>query len=341
MDKAATLAIVGGTSLIGREIRDLLANTPYRTRLIGIEEMEAGTLTEDRGEPAVITALDAENLADSQVSFLAGSPDSSRKAVEIVRRLKPGPALVDVTYVLEDDPAAHLRAPMVEPAHYTVPPDAEHVIAHPAAVMLALLLVRLHQIRPVESAVAHIFEPASERGQRGVDELQKQAVSLLTFQKVPKDVYDEQAAFNLLARYGEESRESLETVELRIERHLATLLSINGGVPMPSLRVLHAPVFHGHSASLWVKFGETGSLAAIEQTLGTALIDVRSAELDPPNIVGFAGQSGISVGAIAADRNDPTAVWLWAVSDNIRLQAENAVGVARALAGRTGTFKPQ
>ena len=43
----------------------------------------------------------------------------------------------------------------------------------------------------------------------------------------------------MLARYGEEAPVSLETVELRIERHLATLLSRAvriGGGPLRCLR---------------------------------------------------------------------------------------------------------
>ena len=341
MDKKPVTAIVGGTSLLGREIRDVLASTRMQAKLIGAEEAEAGTLTEDRGEAVVLTALDEDNLAGSKVVFLAGSAESSKRALEIIRRLKPGPALVDLTYILEDRPAAHVRAPMAEPANYVVPADTEHVIAHPAAILLAVFLVRLNQIRPVRRSVAHVFEPASERGQRGIGELQKQTANLLTFQKLPKDVYDEQVAFNLLARFGDEAPESLERIETRIEKHLATLLSLNGPVPMPSIRLIQAPVFHGHSVSLWVEFDESPGVAALEKVLGSAQIDVRGGDLEPPNIVGFAGQSGIAVGAIAPDRNDPRATWFWVVADNIRIVAENAVAVAMPLAGQTRTAKPQ
>ncbi|HVX65174.1 MAG TPA: Asd/ArgC dimerization domain-containing protein [Bryobacteraceae bacterium] len=341
MDKAPVIAIVGGTSLLGRELRDLLAGLPLLTKLIGVDDAEAGTLTEQGGEPAIITALDEENLSGARVALLAGSAESSGKALDVVHRLKHGPALIDLTYLLEDHPSAHLRAPMVEPAHYAVPPDAEHVVAHPAAVLLAMLLVRINQVHTLRSAVAHVFEPASERGHRGIDELHKQTAGLLTFQKVPKDVFDEQAAFNLLARYGSEAHDSLEAIEMRIERHLATLLALNGTIPMPSLRLIQAPVFHGHSVSLRVEFDQNPGVLALEHGLAGAQIDVRGADLEPPNIVSIAGQSGIAVGAITADRNDPHAVWLWAVADNIRLQAENAVGVARALAGQPGHFGPQ
>jgi len=39
-------AIVGSNSLLGRELRDVLTRTPFQTKLIGADEVEAGTLTE-------------------------------------------------------------------------------------------------------------------------------------------------------------------------------------------------------------------------------------------------------------------------------------------------------
>ena len=72
-------------------------------------------------------------------------------------------------------------------------------------------------------------------------------------------------------------------------------------------------------------------MEALESSLQMESIDVRGAELEPPNNVGQAGQSGIAVGAILPDRNDADAVWFWFVADNLRLAAENAVAVAREL----------
>jgi aspartate-semialdehyde dehydrogenase len=329
--------VVGSTSLLGRELRDVLHPTPFQTRLIGADEVEAGTLTEDRGEAVVMTALDEDNLAAARVVFLAGSAESSAKAMETVARLRPRPVVVDLTYALEDRPTAHLRAPLVEPHGYVPPPESEHVIAHPAAILLALFFVRLGQAGAIRRGIAHVFEPASERGQRGVDELQRQTVNLLTFQKLPKAVYDEQAAFNLLARYGADAPLSIENIEARIERHLATLLALNGGIHMPSLRLIQPAVFHGHSVSLWVEFEANPGVEALEAALAGAHIDVRGADVEAPNVVGVAGQSGIAVGAIAPDRNDARAAWFWVAADNIRIAAENAVAVALPLAGAPGS----
>ena len=142
-------------------------------------------------------------------------------------------------------------------------------------------------------------------------------------------MFDTQVSFNMLPQYGAEAVKSLEDIETAVERHLATLLSSDPKIPMPSLRVVHAPVFHGHSFSVWVEFESRPHTAAITAALDTAHIDVRGKEVEPPSNVGVAGQSGITVGSIAPDRNDPRACWFWIVADNLRIASENAVEVAR------------
>ena len=98
-------------------------------------------------------------------------------------------------------------------------------------------------------------------------------------------------------------RSALEESELRIERHLASLLALPGegeGAPMPSLRLIQAPVFHGYSFSAWVEFEANPGLEALESGLAMESIEVRGDDFEPPTNVGQAGQGGIAVGAIIA-----------------------------------------
>jgi aspartate-semialdehyde dehydrogenase len=202
------------------------------------------------------------------------------------------------------------------------------VVAHPAAIALALVLSRLHMVFPVRRAVIQIFEPASERGSAGIEELQKQTVSLLSFKSMPKEVFDNQLSFSLLARLGEQAAVKLEDVEARIERHLASLLA-QSHAPMPSIRLIQAPVFHGYSASWWIELEQNPGVAAIEQTLSERFVEVRSRDTEPPNNVGVAGQNEITLGAISVDTNLPNAIWMWMALDNLRLTAQNAAMVVR------------
>jgi len=321
------VAVVGGDSLVAREIRELLGESKPapRVELISAVVDNATMLAKDEDEPVVMSPLSAESLAGSRAAFLAGSPASSRRAVKM--NPSDGPVLIDLTGALEDQPSARLRAPSAEAAR----PEASaiQVIAHPAAIALAKLLSELARVGTIRRAIVHVFEPASERGQRGLDELQQQTVATLSFQKLKTDVYDAQASFNLLARYGEEASEPLDSIEQRLERHLASLLAAYPSIPMPSLRLIQAPVFHGHSFSIWIEFDENPGVESITRHLNAAGIDVRPD--DPPTNAGIAGVSGLAVGAIAQDHNQSRACWLWMVADNLRLAAENAVAVAKEL----------
>jgi len=329
------IALVGSESLLGREIRDLAATAdpPLPLRLIAADEEKSGTLTRLGDEPAIVEPLDLDTLSESRAVLLAGSIESSRAALELAGE-SPDFAIVDLTYAAEERADARLRAPMVEAEDEPIEPSAIHVIAHPAAIALALFLRRLQFHDPIRRSVIQIFAPASEHGVKGVEELQDQTVSLLSFKSLPQAVFDAQIGFTMLPKYGVEAPAPLEESELRIERHLASLLGLPGegdGAPMPSLRLIQAPVFHGYSFSAWVEFEENPGVEALENGLAFGAIDVRSGELDPPNNVGQAGQNGISIGAIAPDRNEPEACWFWLAADNLRLAAENAVMVARQL----------
>jgi aspartate-semialdehyde dehydrogenase len=332
-----TAALVGSDTLLGREIRDIIgtAATGIALRLIAESEEEEGALTRVGDEPAIAETLNPESLDGARVIFLAASGEINRKALEIAGD-PPDAAIVDLTFSAEERPDARLRAPSIEDG-YNVEENrdaAVHVIAHPAAIAAAMFLRRLQRNDPIRRSILNIFMPASEQGTKGVEELQQQTVSLLSFKPLPKSVFDAQASFTLLTRFGEDAPTPLEEAELRIERHLATLLDLPGegeGAPMPSLRVIQAPVFHGYSFSAWVEFENAPEVEAIVNSLEMDAIEVRGDDVEPPNNIGQAGQSGISVGSILPDRNDSDAVWFWFVADNLRVSAENAVAVAMEL----------
>ena len=326
-----SLAIVGGESLLGKEVRDLLGegDLAIEVKLIASEADEgSGIIAAGRDEPVVIHSLKMADLGSAQAVLLAGSAESSRAAQRQMEGVKPAPAVIDLSGALEELPASKLRAPMVEKAA-DEPAGGIQVIAHPAAIAIAKLLLHLRSAGTIRRAVIEVFEPVSERGQAGIDELQKQTVALLSFKPLPKEVFDTQVSFAMAPEYGSDSPHSLAGVEAKIDRHLASLLAGMGHVPMPSLRVIHAPVFHGYSVSAWVEFEESIDVPKILEALAVDNIDVRSGGQEPPSNVGVAGQGGITVGSIVADRNQPRAYWFWMAVDNLRIVAESAVEVVR------------
>ncbi len=334
MPERVKIALVGSETLLGREIRDVVASSAPEIdlRLIASEDGSAGLLTRVGDEAALVVGLNASAFDGVDAVFLAGSEDSSHRALDLWER-EPDAALIDLTHVVEERPDARLCAPVID----AEPEAASSVraVAHPAAIALALFFRKLNARFVIRRSVVQVLAPASEQGSAGVEELQEQAVSLFSFKNVPKKVFDAQLGFNLLARYGDDAPASLESAELRIERHLASLLARPGegaGAPMPSLRVIQAPVFHGYAFSAWVEFERRPGTEELLKALDGEWIDARGTEHDPPTNLGQAGERGVAVGAVSADRNNPAAGWFWIVTDNLRLLADNAVAAARRLA---------
>jgi aspartate-semialdehyde dehydrogenase len=330
--KRHKLALVGGETLLGREIQEVLSNRQTGALITAYAASGEGNFGEQEGEAVYVDPLEASSLAGQEALIVAGSEEGALKAYNLVKAAGGHPALVDGTAYLETQPEARIVAPLFD--------DPEQnstwlrIVAHPAASALALALTRLARRKPIQQAIAHIFEPASERGKRGASELHQQTTSLLAFKSLEKNVFDAQLGFNMLAQYGEQAPVKLFNVEQRIERHVATLLSRHqtvSAIPMPSLRLIQAPVFHGYSISLWAQFTENVNAGELGEALASAQIEIRDQSEEAPHNVGAAGQSGLIAGDVRVDPNDSRAAWLWIVADNLRLIADAVADLVSGL----------
>lgn len=325
---ADSVLLIGADSLLGREVRDryTVGKLTVKLQSATLEKDAAAVFAASEDEIEVVAAVDA-SMIEEAVAVVAAN-----FAIEALARLQQAEAsvpLIDLTGTLENQPGAVLRAPLFEAR----PVDAPiHLIPQPGAWLLAAFLNDLHAQLPCTRATVTLFEPASQSGRPAIDELQKQTVALLSFKSIPKTQYDAQLAFNLLPRTGEESKISLPDREARIHRELKSLSKLHGaGLPVPSVRLVHAPTFHGYAASVWVEFAARPNIPAIIAKLKKEGVDVRDESLDPPTNTGASGQSGYAVGAIEADRNHPAAAWFWLAADNFRLQADVTIDVLREL----------
>src|ERR1700685_101173 len=168
-----------------------------------------------------IQSIRTDQFERVDFAFFASDPRSTRNNWKVAR--DHGDTIVDLSYALEDEPGASIRSPWIErQTGQPVAPELQPgpvVVAHPAATVLALLALRSQKAAQIQRMIATVFEPASENGQKGMDELHEQTVNLLSFQELPKNVFDIQVAFNMVARYGQRSNLSLQAVSERILKH--------------------------------------------------------------------------------------------------------------------------
>ena len=335
-------AIVGAASLKGKEVAEMLNERNFPAvdiRLLDDDEA-LGQLEAMGDEISFIQSLRAEQFDHVDFTFFAADQECTRKTWK--RPRDSGSAIIDLSGALENEAGASVRSLWVERERGQVaPPELQPgpcVTAHPVAVMLSLLLLRARKAGTLRRVAATVFEPASEHGQRGMDELHQQTVNLLSFQPLPRDVFDAQVAFNMISRYGQKSQPSLESIESRILRHYARIAGPDA--PQPALTLLQAPIFHGHALALYLELDGPPDVKRLSDTLAGDHVTLFGADEDSPSNVSSAGQANILL-SLKSDPTQPNGVWLWAAADNLRIAALTAVECAESMTATRPTGKIQ
>jgi aspartate-semialdehyde dehydrogenase len=330
--KPYRVAIVGAASLRGKEVAEVLndRNFPAVDVKLLDDDESLGQLETMGDEVTFIQRVRHEQFEHLDFTFFASDQTSTRKSWKTAR--DAGSAIVDLTYALEDEPTAAIRSPWLErqlgqsPAFELQPGPC--VVAHPAAVGLALLVARTQKVGKVRGIVATILEPASEHGQKGMDELHEQTVNLLSFQELPKNVFDTQIAFNLSESYGPNATPTLQSIRQRVLKHYQRIAGT--GALQPSVQLIQAPIFHGHAFSIYLEMEQPVALGDLSQALAGEHVTVTRQTEDSPSNVNAAGQGDILI-SLTGDENHQNGVWMWAAADNLRIAAVTAVECAETM----------
>ena len=329
------IAIAGASSLVGRELKEALSESPLSmASFVLLDEEEAqGKLDQVGDEITFVQAIAPDAFERIDFTFFCGTEALTRKHWR--EALRAGSTVLDLSGALDQETGVVVRAPWLGFEAAAVDLFTPAVVpAHPAALALALLLERLQQAAPVRFAAATLLQPASEFGRAALDELHQQTVNLLSFQGLPRELYDAQTAYNLLSGLGEAAKISLDATEARIRRHYAALSA--GRWPALALQLVHAPVFHCHTFSIAVELERPVEIAALEDALSGGHVDLVLEDTDSPSNLAATGQNDVLV-RLRPEVHPATGVrnssqvsrfWLWAASDNLRLQAQNAVECA-------------
>jgi aspartate-semialdehyde dehydrogenase len=321
------IAIVGASSLVGKELSDVLSESALGASSFTLldEEQMAGSVAAAGDEISFIQKIDASSFEGKDLVFFAGDAEVAAKYWKSA--VSASASIVDLTGALEGKPGVLVRAPWIASgeergdgaegrATLNIATPAV-VAAHPAAVMLALIARRLGARFGVRSLAATLLLPASEYGRAAMDELHQQTVSLLSFQSLPREQYDVQVAFNLVRGFGEAAKLTLlEAAERRIQAHYDAVSGEEAAAL--ALQVVHAPVFHGYGASLLVELKAGATAGEVAETLGGKHVSVAAGGSDSPNNVDAVGQEG----------GEATRFKLWVAADNLRLAAAHAVACA-------------
>jgi aspartate-semialdehyde dehydrogenase len=328
-ENSPRIVIVGATTLRGKELVDLLKERiPSADLKLLDEEIAAGILTEAAGEPAIIQSVDPDSFENARIVFFAGKPEFAAKHADDA--LRSAPFVIDLSGGLRDRLGTQQWIPSLDVALPPVRPSSSKVgkafYSPSSPVIIACALASgLMQWSPTGVSIVFL-QPVSERGQDAIEELERQTVSLLSFQPIGKTVFDAQVAFNVLDRFGDASAERLGATRESVARDVANYLDSRTSVP--ALQLLQAPVFHSHGFSAFAELKSSPEPSEVEASLAASGFKFPEGEEAAPSVISAAGEPKPLLGHVERDLNRNGGYWFWGAADNLRITAENAVAIA-------------
>ncbi len=335
MSKKLTIAVVGATGAVGRELLKILEERDFpATEVVALaSERSANSRLPFKGGELLVRELKEDSFQGIDLAlFSAGGGTSEKFAPHAV---KAGCVVVDNSNAWRMDQ----RCPLV------VPEVNEHaldlhkgIIANPnrSTIQMVMVLKPLHDKAKIKRVVVSTYQAVSGTGQKAISELETQVRQMFNLQEPEVEVYPYRIAFNCLPQIDvfmendytkEEMKMTMETVKIMED---------------PSVKVtatcVRVPVFYGHSEAVNIetsrKLTPNEARAILSAAPGVRVYDNPREKLYPMPIEA-AGEDETFVGRIREDESIENGLNLWIVADNIRKGAAlNAVQIAERLVAR-------
>jgi aspartate-semialdehyde dehydrogenase len=331
---AQRIVIAGASSLLGSELKSVLEESRFAGwdfRLVD-EELVAGTLTEAGGEATVIQRVEEDSFRGARYAFLTGSTPFAKQCLGPAK--EAGATILDFSRASLSNPDATPWFPKIEAltGKSVAKKSKTFCVFSAAGAAVAALALSLRRAG-LQRLVAVVFHPVSEAGRRGIEELETQTSQLLSFQSIGFPVFGTQAAFNLLPRYGEESRQNLHQSLLQTRAEVSAAIGDPAEDAKIAVNLIHAPVFYGMTFSACADLGVKSDLAALTEICKEAGFAMVPAGEAAPSNVSVAAENSVFLREPQADAAREDAWWFWGAADNLRFPAWSGCKLAEWLEG--------
>jgi len=334
-ERGVNVAIAGATGVVGTTVRQILAERDFpvgELRLLA-SQRSRGRQLPYRGREIAVQILASDSFAGIDIAFFAAGGAASAQFAPAA--VQAGAMVIDKSSAFRQDPSVPLVVPEVNAHHLD---GHKGLIATPncSTIQMVMALKPIYDAVGIERVVVSTYQSVSGSGKRGVDELQRQAPSVLIGDAARAEFYPHQIAFNLLPHIDgflpngytrEEQKMVDETAKIFADPHLKV-----------SPTCVRVPVFNAHSEAINVQTKRRLTAAQARELFaafpGIEVVD-DPAQLLYPMPVDASGRDAVYVGRIREDDTVPNGLNFWCVSDNLRKGAAlNAVQIAEELLRR-------
>ena len=339
-----TVAIVGATGNVGRELLKILAEHEFPAKqVVALASARSEGAEISFGENEILTVQNLDKFDFSQTDIVLSSPGGAISAKYSPRATEAGAIVIDNT--------SHFR--MHDNVPLVVPEVNSHVlesflaarknrtgaarggiIANPncSTIQMVTALKPLHDLSTITRVNVATYQSVSGAGKDAMDELFDQTRAVFTNDTSENRCFSRQIAFNAIPHIDSFMDDGWTKEEWKMRVETAKILDPNIRVAATCVRV---PVFIGHGEAVHIECARPISVEAAREALaqapGVLLID-RPNEEGFVSVMECAGQDEVFVSRVRRDHSVENGLMLWVASDNLRKGAAlNTIQIAEKL----------
>ena len=328
-----TVAVVGAMGAVGTEMLATLEKSSLpMTEVIPLDIPEnAGKTVNFRGQP--LTVKEAKEGAFNGVDIALFS--AGEKASEILSpvAVAEGAVVIDNSNAFRMDPNVPLVVPEVNPQ---AAQKHKGIIANPncSTIQMLVALKPLHERFKIKRIIVSTCQAVSGTGLPGIDELNKQAASYVSGQKLEHSVYPHQIAFNAVPHIDVFMENGYSKEEMKMFHETRKILD-DQEIQLTATAV-RIPVFRCHSESINIETEKplpdiTQIKSILKDAPGIQVMDDLMKNIYPMPAY-LKGTDKVYVGRLRKDFSIENGLNMWVVADNVRKGAAlNAVQIAELI----------
>ena len=247
-----TLAVVGATGAVGREMLTTLAerNFPADTVIALASSRSAGNeISYGEDDTLVVQDLDKHDFSSTDIALFSAGGDIAKKYAPIAGAA--GCVVIDNSSAFRMDPDVPLVVPEVNGdavARY----GKKNIIANPncSTAQLVMALKPLHDAFKIKRVVVSTYQSASGAGKQGMDELFNQTRAVYVNDPIEKETFTKQIAFNVIPHIDAFMDDGFTKEEWKMRVETKKILDPDIDLVAQCVRV---PVFIGHAEAVFIE----------------------------------------------------------------------------------------
>ena len=335
-----SIAVVGATGNVGREMLDILAERQFPvSRVVALASQRSLGHEVSYGDKTLkCQVLEHFDFSQTDICLMSAGGEVSREWSPRIGQHKC--VVIDNSSAFRYDSDVPLIVPEVN-ADAVAGFTKRYIIANPncSTAQLVVALKPLHDYAKILRVVVSTYQSVSGAGKEAMDELFSQTRAVFVSDPVEPKKFQKRIAFNVIPQIDVfmEDGFTKEEWKMMAEKILDPKIKLTA-------TCVRVPVFIGHSEAVNVEFERPISPLEARQILerapGILVIDRR----EPGGYITpheAAGEDATYISRIREDNTVENGLAFWCVSDNLRKGAAlNAVQIAESLIKR-GLLKPK